>query len=235
MISDYWKSIKNSDGFGEYYFLAIALILAFGTIQTTGAALETDKPVVTVVSCSMYPEYDVGDIIFVQGTDFDELEVGDIIVYDVPKKIDITVDGETYGITQDNPAYTEAGGIQLKQVDLQSKAAIITINGSTSKIIQGQSFEQNGHTIEVNSISGMNIPVIHRTIEKNENYLETQGDNTVGQHEFEKNITENQIHGKALASAPRIGLVKIITMDLIGFSGDKPLALDNTPKCFERN
>lgn len=159
-----WNSVKNSDIFDEFYFLAIALILAFGIIQTTGAALDTDRPVVTVVSCSMYPEYNVGDVIVVKGEEFEDIEEGDVIVYDA-----------------ESP--------------------------------------------------DVNIPIIHRVVEKHSYYLETRGDNTRGQHEFEKNITGDQIYGKAVFKLPRVGLVKILAMDLVGYAGDQPLVIDNTPSC----
>jgi len=44
--------------------------------------MDTEKPVVTVVSCSMYPHYDVGEVILVQGQDFENIEEGDIAVYE---------------------------------------------------------------------------------------------------------------------------------------------------------
>lgn len=160
-----WKNIRESAFFEEFYFLAVALILAFGIIQTTGAIMDTDKPVVTVVSCSMYPEYDVGDVIVVQGESFDEIDEGDVIVYDA----------------------------ESPQAE---------------------------------------IPIIHRVTVKRENSLETQGDNTRGQHEFEKNITADQIYGEAAFAIPKVGLVKILAMDLAGFSGDRPLVIDKTPNCY---
>jgi signal peptidase I len=159
-----WNKLKQTGTFREFYFLAIALILAFGIIQTTGVVLDTDKPVVTVVSCSMYPEYNVGDIILVQGEEFEDIKEGDVIVYDA-----------------ESPE--------------------------------------------------VNIPIIHRVILKTDDHVETKGDNTRGQHEFEKNIKPDQIHGKAAFSIPRIGLVKILAMDLAGYSGDRPLVIDNTPSC----
>lgn len=160
-----WEKLKESSIFNEVYFLAVALILAFGIIQTTGAITDTEKPVVTVVSCSMYPEYNVGDIIIVEGVEYEEIEEGDVIVFDA----------------------------ESPQTD---------------------------------------IPIIHRVIIKRDSSLETQGDNTRGQHEFEKNITADQIYGKAALRIPRVGLVKILTMDILGLSGDKPLVLDNTPDCY---
>lgn len=164
-VEETWKDIRNSEWFSEFYFLAVALILAFGIIQTTGAVLDTEKPVVTVVSCSMYPEYNVGDIIVVKGEKFEDIEEDDVIVYDA----------------------------ESPETD---------------------------------------IPIIHRVIIKREDSLETQGDNTRGQHEFEKNITADQIYGEAFFKIPRVGLVKILAMDLVGFSGDTPLVIDNTPDCY---
>lgn len=163
-LKEGWSDLKDSRFFSEFYFFSVALLLAFGIIQSTGVVLDTDKPVVTVVSCSMYPEYDVGDVIVVEGERFEDIREGDVIVYDAES-------------------------------------------------------------------ADVNIPIIHRVILKNEVYLETQGDNTRGQHDFEKNITGDQIHGKAAFSIPRVGLVKILAMDILGYSGDRPLVIDNTPSC----
>lgn len=164
-----WQEVKQSRGFQEFYFFGIALILAFGTLQTTGTVMDTDKPVVTVVSCSMYPHYDVGDIILVQGQDFDNIEEGDIAVYE---------------------------------------------SGSPEQ----------------------SIPVIHRVVSKHQDYLETKGDNNNGQLEFEKRVDPGQIHGTALASVPKIGMVKLFTMDVLGLSGpqDAVFELDSIPQCTER-
>lgn len=163
------QRLKQSRAFEEFYFFAIALILAFGTLQTTGTVMETDKPVVTVVSCSMYPHYDVGEIILVQGQDFENIKKGDIAVY-------------------------ESG-----------------------------SEEQS-------------IPVIHRVVSKNQDYIETKGDNNEGQLEFEERVESDQIYGTAVASVPKIGLVKLLTMDILGISGpqDNILEIDSIPKCVER-
>ncbi|MDY6773917.1 MAG: signal peptidase I [Candidatus Nanohaloarchaea archaeon] len=76
-----WQEIRESRGFREFYFFAVALVLAFGILQFSGTVMNTGKPVVTVVSCSMYPELHVGDILLVHGTDFEDIEQGDIIVY----------------------------------------------------------------------------------------------------------------------------------------------------------
>lgn len=156
-----WTEIKDSRFFNEFYFLAIALILAFGTLQTAGTALETDKPVVSVVSCSMYPELNVGDILVVNGVEFEEIEEGDIIVY------------------------------------------------STDEV---------------------EIPVVHRVVAKYDTYLETQGDNTPSQHNWEKYIRPEQIHGEVVFTIPRLGGLKLLAMDITGLEG-QPLIIDSYPRC----
>ena len=164
-----WQNFKESRTFEEFYFFAIALILAFGTLQTTGTVMDTEKPVVTVVSCSMYPHYDVGDIILVKGTDFDQIDEGDIAVYD---------------------------------------------SGSENQ----------------------NIPIIHRVIDANADLVETKGDNNEGQLDFEREVTPDQVHGVAVGSVPKLGLVKLLTLDVLGLSGpnDSQFKIDSIPTCQER-
>ncbi|MFB6291971.1 MAG: signal peptidase I [Candidatus Nanohaloarchaea archaeon] len=163
--SERWEQVRESRVFDEFYFFAIALILAFGVIQTTGTALNTDQPVVSVVSCSMYPQLHVGDILLVDGENYEDIEEGEIIVYSTPE---------------------------------------------------------------------MDIPVVHRVVEKNPEYLETRGDNNRAQLSFEKRVEPEQIHGTMLFKIPRIGGLKILAMDLVGFSGDKPFVIDSYPVCRER-
>lgn len=162
-----WIKIRESTTFREFYFLALALVLAFGMLQFTGTLFATDKPVVSVVSCSMYPKYHVGDVLLVRGTPFEQIEEGEIVVYDAPD---------------------------------------------------------------------MDIPIVHRVIEKRESSLETRGDNNPSQLEFEKNVTPDQIHGTVLFSIPRVGGLKLLAMDLAGLNDkednpDVPLVIDNYPRC----
>ncbi|MFB6145253.1 MAG: signal peptidase I [Candidatus Nanohaloarchaea archaeon] len=164
-IRDSWTDFRDSREFNEFYFLAIALVLAFGILATTGTALKTDKPVVTVISCSMYPTLDVGDVLLVRGEKFDNIHKGGIIVYDAP---------------------------QLQR----------------------------------------DVPVVHRIIRTHPDYVETQGDNVPIQQSFEKHITPEQIHGVVAFDIPKIGIVKLLAMDLVGIGPDnRPLVLDTTPQC----
>lgn len=67
------------------FFLLTMVLLAFGLYQTAGIFLNTDVPIVTVVSNSMAPQFERGDIIVVYGEPFDEIEAdpetGDVIVF----------------------------------------------------------------------------------------------------------------------------------------------------------
>ncbi|MFB6190852.1 MAG: signal peptidase I [Candidatus Nanohaloarchaea archaeon] len=101
-----WHKIRQSRSFDEFYFFAVALILAFGTLQFTGTVLQTDKPVVSVVSCSMYPELHVGDVLIVQGTSFENIEEGDVIVYSTPE-MDIPV---VHRVIRKHDSYLETKG-----------------------------------------------------------------------------------------------------------------------------
>jgi len=161
-----WKKLKGTRGFQEFYFLTIALILAFGTLETTGTVLETDKPVVTVVSCSMYPELDIGDIIVVRGAEIDDIEEGDVAVFDVEDEF------------------------------------------ST-------------------------IPIIHRVIETEDDYIGARGDNTETQQEFEERIEQDQIHGTAVFKLPRVGILKILAIDITGYGepGNQPLQFNSQYGC----
>lgn len=157
------ESFLETRTFREFYFVAIALLLAFGTLQTLGTFLGTEKPVVTVISCSMYPFYNVGDIIMVTGTTISSLEPGDVIVYDAPDSED-------------------------------------------------------------------NVPIVHRVVEVHDDHVETLGDNNRDQLDFEKDVRDDQIVGKALFSIPRIGGLKLLAMDLAGLEG-APLIIDSYPTC----
>jgi signal peptidase len=62
-------------------FVLVAILLAFGFYQTLGGALNTPVPVVSVVSESMEPTFYKGDMILVQGQSFEDIQEGDIIIF----------------------------------------------------------------------------------------------------------------------------------------------------------
>lgn len=227
----------------DFYFIAVALILAFGVLQTTGTILDTDKPVVSVVSCSMYPQLNVGDVLIVNGQPYEDINENDVVVYSV-KEANISVNGESYQMDgySDGSHETPAGSMKLMNVIDASDQntgtdpthVVLSVDGKRTTLRNGRTYEINGNMVEVESISGMSIPVVHRVVEKNDDYLQTRGDNNRQQLSFEDRVEPDQVHGKVLFPIPRIGGLKILLMDLVGFSGDQPLVIDRYPTCQSR-
>ena len=241
--SEFYTKVKNNEILSNTYFLIIALLLAFGTLQFAGTVLATDKPVVSVVSCSMYPEYNVGDILFVKGQNFEGTSEDDVIVYDVRNKASIIVNSESYTLeaseNNSQPSIdTEAGDIKLIAIrsDLSSDQVIgiVEFNSDRYRVVEGDTISLDGVSIEIESLSGIHIPIVHRVIEKHDNIVETKGDNNRQQLDFEKNVTKDQIHGKVFFRIPYLGNIKILAMDFTGLTGGQPFVLDTTPSCQER-
>lgn len=229
------SDILFEHGMDELYFLAIALVLAFGTLQTTGTLLQTEKPVVSVVSCSMHPRLQVGDVLLVKGEKYENIEEGQIIVY-ANREIDVTVGGEQFTLEKtkgDDWVETPAGRMKIVRLTFDSKnrepdpvGAIIKLDEDNLEIREGETLEINGKTVEVGKAQGRNIPIVHRVVGKNDEYLQTKGDNNKDQLPFEKRLKPEQIHGGVFLAIPKIGGVKVLAMDLLGFSGDAPFAID---------
>jgi signal peptidase I len=237
-LEDVWSG--ENEIFEWFYFLALALILAFGTISTSGTLLDTERPVVSVFSCSMYPEYQRGDILLVKGTDFSDVEVEDVIVYKVPDRVDFSVSGESYTLEKDSPQFntsiqTSVGKVELLEVmtDLEPgrdgddrEEVVLSVDGERKVLEEGSSGR-----ISIKRASAMPIPVVHRVVEKNEDSLETRGDANEGQLDFESDVRPFQVHGKAFFKVPLVGALKILAMDFVGFQGDKPFVFDVYRTC----
>jgi len=241
----------------ETYFLLLSVVLAFGLLQTAGTGLGTEKPVVTVISTSMCPALQVGDILLIEGESFESVEDGDVIVYDVPDQVDFSVNGEEYRLRANdsvpNPSVsTDIGEVRLVDVqprrtgsrggfdrssdlvDLRIDGTQPEVSGVETRLVEGESYDIEGRTLTVDYATSLpydGVPIVHRVVEKEDNYLETKGDNNKAQIEFESNIRPEQIEGTMFLRVPRIGLVKILAMDFIGYSGDQPFVFDNTPVC----
>lgn len=92
-------------------YIVIGFVLAVLINQGLGYALQTEKPIMAVVSNSMVPVFAKGDLIVVKGMGCREIEVGDIIVYHNPiRQIPIVhrvveIDDED----PNNPVFTTKG------------------------------------------------------------------------------------------------------------------------------
>lgn len=79
-IKKSWDSL--TDGwFGNVVYIVLGFIIAYSINIGLGFALDTQTPVVDVVSCSMFPFYNRGDMLLIAGDKTPQ--IGDIIIYDV--------------------------------------------------------------------------------------------------------------------------------------------------------
>ncbi len=76
-----WDSLTEG-WFGNVVYIVLGFVIAYSINIGLGFALDTKTPVVDVVSCSMYPFYDRGDMLLVAGDK--SPQAGDVIVYDAP-------------------------------------------------------------------------------------------------------------------------------------------------------
>ncbi|MFB6245276.1 MAG: signal peptidase I [Candidatus Nanohaloarchaea archaeon] len=236
------KFVDENRFLDETYFIILSVVLAFGILQTMGTGLGTEKPVVTVISTSMCPALQVGDILLVKHTDYSKIEEGDVIVYNVPDTAKLVVNGQSYflrvnGTRQTDTADTPAGQIRLRDVKVPTRGedtAALEIDDQVFKVEEGETYNINGAKVKVEYLTDLpyqNVPIVHRVVRKTPSYLETIGDNNPTQLEFEKRVRPSQIYGTVYFEIIRIGLVKILAMDFLGYGGDRPFIFDSTPTC----
>ncbi|MFP4038212.1 MAG: signal peptidase I [Candidatus Nanohaloarchaea archaeon] len=218
-----WDSVFGR----EAYFVFLALVLAFGMLQTAGTVMGTEQPVVSVVSCSMYPEYDRGDILFVNGVEFSSIEEGDVVVFNAPMKSTVSVDGAEYRLSE-QPTDTSIGEGRVLKVE--DNTAVLEFDGERSRVESGRSYSIKDSRVEVENVSGVNMPVVHRVADKRNSSLETKGDNNPRQLDFEKDIRPEHVYGKVLFRLPKIGALKLVAMDFVGLTG-QPLRIDSYTGC----
>ena len=78
------KKVKSAIGWILYLALLVGLVL--GAPRGLTYFLETDYPMATITSGSMWPELKKGDLVLIKGVESkDEIEIGDIVVYRNPK------------------------------------------------------------------------------------------------------------------------------------------------------
>lgn len=199
----------------EGYFIVLALILAFGILQFAGTVFQTERPVVSVVSCSMYPEYDRGDVLAVSGTDFQDIQEDDVIVFQVPFEAELEINDERYRISEEL-SDTPVG--PSKVIAVQNEQALLEIDGERLQVRNSGSYTVNGEQVTIRDVSGKSTPIVHRVIFKGNESLETRGDNNPEQLEFEKDIRPDEIYGRVTFKAPKIGLIKLLPMDALGLT-----------------
>ncbi len=85
------KSIRNNE-VAKLILLAIIVIsISYGGWAAMRLMLATEHPVLVVISGSMVPTLNVGDLIVIKGEPAEEIEVGTIIVFHSPRDYDTLV------------------------------------------------------------------------------------------------------------------------------------------------
>ncbi|MGC8940483.1 MAG: hypothetical protein ACP5JY_00365 [Candidatus Nanoarchaeia archaeon] len=65
------------------------------------------------------------------------------------------------------------------------------------------------------TIPSQKDPIIHRVVNKSEDYYETKGDANQGQFGFEKVVLPSQIKGKAVIKIPYLGWIKVGLFEIV--------------------
>ena len=114
-------------------YVALGIFLAFGVNQGLAFALSTDLPIVAVESNSMVPTFQKGDILALQGVNQEDLQVGDIIVFDPPNR-DIAVVHRIIKVNDDGTFQTK-GDANSGQLPYERKISASSIHGKVVLII----------------------------------------------------------------------------------------------------
>ncbi|MEM5871806.1 MAG: signal peptidase I, partial [Candidatus Aenigmatarchaeota archaeon] len=110
----------------------------------------------------------------------------------------------------------QALSTDMPVVAVESNSMVPTFSQGDILVVQGvKSNEEYKDFLKVGdiivfSVEGRSVPIVHRIIEINPDWTyQTKGDANSGQHQFEKSIKPEQIHGKVIMIIPYLGWVKI--------------------------
>lgn len=78
------RDITNNELVGDIFYITLGILLALLIYTGLKVALDTPEPIVTVVSGSMIPTLQIGDMLVLKGVDPYNIEEDDIIVYYYP-------------------------------------------------------------------------------------------------------------------------------------------------------
>ena len=180
------------------------VIIKFLVYPGLGFVLQTENPVVAVVSCSM--EH--------RSTDCGAGAAYRICSVPFPGEASVNFDdywnlcGDWYGNRSisktDFSGFSFSGGF--------NKGDLIILKGKKpADIVPGDVIVFQGPEPD---------PIIHRVVSKEQTggkyFFSTKGDHNSGQLPYEKSISESQIIGKASVRIPFLGNVKLVFTSLIG-------------------
>ena len=138
------KKIKNLIGWIVY--LAILVGLVWGTPKALAYFLETDYPIASITSGSMWPVLQQGDLVLIKGVhDKDDIQIDDIVVYKNPKGFTIhrvIKMGETTLVTKGDANNTSDSPVKYEDVigkalTVKNKIVKVPFLGKIGLIIQG--------------------------------------------------------------------------------------------------
>ena len=78
------RDLTRNELVGDIFYIALGIILALLIYSVLKVVLDTPEPIVTVVSGSMIPTLQIGDMLVLKGIDPDNIKEGDITVYYYP-------------------------------------------------------------------------------------------------------------------------------------------------------
>jgi len=126
------KNLRNILSWVVY--IAVLAILIYGLPKDLSAALDTDFPMASISSGSMWPALKKGDLVLIKGVDGKEdIEIGDVVVYKNPKGFTIhrvVSMGDTTLVTKGDANNTKDPSIKYEDVIGKT----LTINDKIFKI-----------------------------------------------------------------------------------------------------
>lgn len=125
-------------------YLAILAALIYGLPQILTFVLETEYPLASITSSSMWPTLKQGDLVLIKGVNKEELQVGDVVVYQNEMGFTIhrivKMDGETL-VTKGDANNINDSPVKYEQligrlVEVRSKPLRLPYLGMVSALVQ---------------------------------------------------------------------------------------------------
>jgi signal peptidase I len=216
-----WNFIWKEDSLASWVvnIILAVILIKFVIYPGIGWALGTQLPVVAVISESMEHKTDkICEAINTQ----DPKHYGECIKYsDTYSEICGAKFTERTSLDLDTYWKTCGGWYTNHSITLEQFATFPMKNGFNKGdiiILKGAAYDKINIGDVIVFQSGVNYPVIHRVIDKND-VIQTKGDHNRAQIEStrlnEKYITKEQIIGKAWIRIPWLGYIKIWAVDLV--------------------
>lgn len=195
-----WTGIIISIVFG----VALAAFFYYGVLATI---LQTNLPVVAVVSGSM--DHGITD---------DNLKE---FAYPCGKVVDGYTESFEKWWDSCGGSYAQFGITREQFMDFPFKDGF---KKGDMPIVQKADSYKEGDIIVYTALGCQtrqateSAPIIHRIVEIDEQgIIHTKGDHNRSQNNYENCITEDQVHGRVIFIIPKLGYVKVLASEILGF------------------